>query len=351
MDILASMHALGHEQVLLSHDPSCGYFGIIAIHDTTLGPALGGTRFWKYATDEEAITDALRLARGMTYKYAVAGLEPRRRQVGHHRRQQAAGPRDALPRARPLHRDARRPLHHGRGRRHQHGGHGVRPAGDGPRGRPRSAGRGDPSPVTAYGVFVGMKASAKARWGSDSLDGQDGRGAGLRPRRLLPLPAASRGGRKLVVTDIDAENVKRVVRSSARGRWRRTRSTTSRPTFSRRARSAPSSTTRRSRSSRWRSWPAREQPVARGPARRRAGAAQHLYAPDYVQRRRRDQRVQRAHRWPGPRARRKGGEIYDTCSRSSRSRRPRRSRPISRPIASPSSASRPSEGWCGRGRE
>ena len=47
MDILASMHALGHEQVLLSHDPSCGYFGIIAIHDTTLGPALGGTRFWQ----------------------------------------------------------------------------------------------------------------------------------------------------------------------------------------------------------------------------------------------------------------------------------------------------------------
>jgi leucine dehydrogenase len=43
MDILAQMHTLGHEQVLLSHDPSCGYFGIIAIHDTTLGPALRGT--------------------------------------------------------------------------------------------------------------------------------------------------------------------------------------------------------------------------------------------------------------------------------------------------------------------
>src|SRR6478736_742815 len=74
MDILASMHALGHEQVLLSHDPSCGYFGIIAIHDTTLGPALGGTRFWQYASTDEAITDALRLARGMTYKSAVAGI-------------------------------------------------------------------------------------------------------------------------------------------------------------------------------------------------------------------------------------------------------------------------------------
>ena len=54
--------------------PRCGYFGIIAIHDTTLGPALGGTRFWQYASTDEAITDALRLARGMTYKSAVAGI-------------------------------------------------------------------------------------------------------------------------------------------------------------------------------------------------------------------------------------------------------------------------------------
>ncbi len=74
MDILAQMQALGHEQVLLSHDPSCGYSGIIAIHDTTLGPALGGTRFWHYESTDAAITDALRLARGMTYKSAVAGI-------------------------------------------------------------------------------------------------------------------------------------------------------------------------------------------------------------------------------------------------------------------------------------
>ncbi|HEU5041167.1 MAG TPA: Glu/Leu/Phe/Val dehydrogenase dimerization domain-containing protein, partial [Gemmatimonadales bacterium] len=74
MDIFGSMRTFGHEQLLLSHDPSCGYFGIIAIHDTTLGPALGGTRFWQYASTEEAVTDALRLARGMTYKSAVAGI-------------------------------------------------------------------------------------------------------------------------------------------------------------------------------------------------------------------------------------------------------------------------------------
>jgi len=63
-----------HEQVSLVYEPSSGYRGIIAIHDTTLGPALGGTRFWHYATDREALIDCLRLARGMTYKAAVAGL-------------------------------------------------------------------------------------------------------------------------------------------------------------------------------------------------------------------------------------------------------------------------------------
>ena len=63
-----------HEQVLLTYEPSCGYKGLIAIHDTSLGPALGGTRFWQYDSDTDALVDVLRLARGMTYKAAVAGL-------------------------------------------------------------------------------------------------------------------------------------------------------------------------------------------------------------------------------------------------------------------------------------
>src|SRR5918998_329014 len=65
---------MGQEQVVVCHDKDSGYRGVIAIHDTTLGPALGGCRFWSYASDEEAVTDALRLSRGMTYKNAVAGL-------------------------------------------------------------------------------------------------------------------------------------------------------------------------------------------------------------------------------------------------------------------------------------
>src|SRR5262245_42704909 len=70
-DLMAEM---GHEQVVMCHDKASGYRGVIAIHDTTLGPALGGARFWNYASDQEAFVDALRLARGMTYKNAVAGL-------------------------------------------------------------------------------------------------------------------------------------------------------------------------------------------------------------------------------------------------------------------------------------
>ena len=74
MDTFVEMQTMGHEQVVFSHEPSCGYFGIIAIHDTTLGPALGGTRVWKYENTDAALRDVLRLSRGMTYKSAVAGL-------------------------------------------------------------------------------------------------------------------------------------------------------------------------------------------------------------------------------------------------------------------------------------
>ncbi|MCA8972956.1 MAG: leucine dehydrogenase, partial [Planctomycetes bacterium] len=74
MEFFELMAEGGHEQVVLWSEPSLGYRGVIAIHDTTLGPALGGTRFWNYASGDDAIVDALRLARGMTFKASVAGL-------------------------------------------------------------------------------------------------------------------------------------------------------------------------------------------------------------------------------------------------------------------------------------
>jgi leucine dehydrogenase len=201
---------MGHEQILLSHDPSCGYLGIIAIHDTTLGPALGGTRFWQYASTDEAITDALRLARGMTYKSAVAGINlggGKSVIIGDNKRTD----REALFRA------------HGRfietlgGRYITAEDIGTSPADmeyikletDHVAGLLGLS--GDPSPVTAYGVYVGMKAAAKVRWGSDSLTGKTVavQGAGKVAYHLMQHLHAE--GAELIVTDIDAEKVRRAV--------------------------------------------------------------------------------------------------------------------------------------------
>jgi leucine dehydrogenase len=207
-DVFSRMQALGHEQVLLSHDPSCGYFGIIAIHDTTLGPALGGTRFWQYPGTEEAITDALRLSRGMTYKSAVAGINlggGKSVIIGDNKR----ADREALFRA------------HGRFIETLNGRYitaediGTSPADmeyikletDHVAGLLGLS--GDPSPVTAYGVYVGMKATAKVRWGSDRLTGKtvSVQGAGKVAHSLMQH--LHEEGARVVVTDIDGEKVRR----------------------------------------------------------------------------------------------------------------------------------------------
>ena len=210
IDIFESMDSMGHEQLLLSHDPSCGYFGIIAIHDTTLGPALGGTRFWQYGSTDEAITDALRLARGMTYKSAVAGINlggGKSVIVGDNKRSD----REALFRA------------HGRfiqtlgGRYITAEDIGTSPADmeyikletDHVAGLLGLS--GDPSPVTGYGVYVGMKAAARVRWGSDSLNGRTVavQGAGKVAHYLMQHLHTENA--RIIVTDIDGEKVKRAV--------------------------------------------------------------------------------------------------------------------------------------------
>ena len=73
-DVLEQLRARGHEQVTFCNDESSGLRAIIAIHDTTLGPAIGGVRMWPYKTESEALEDVLRLSRGMTFKAAAAGL-------------------------------------------------------------------------------------------------------------------------------------------------------------------------------------------------------------------------------------------------------------------------------------
>ncbi len=204
---------MGHEQVVFCHDKASGYRGIIAIHDTTLGPALGGTRFWNYASDDEAVTDALRLSRGMTYKNAVAGLNlggGKSVIIGDNK----TSNREMLFRA------------HGRfcdslGGRYvtaEDVGTTVEDmdfvhmetkyvAGIGSKS-------GDPSSVTAHGVFRAIQASAMERWGSDSLAGRTVaiQGCGNVGHHLAN--ELHKAGAKLIVTDIDAGRIQRVVEAT-----------------------------------------------------------------------------------------------------------------------------------------
>jgi leucine dehydrogenase len=210
MDVHEEMKHWGHEQVVFCHEASCGYFGIIVIHDTTLGPALGGTRFWNYNSTDEAVTDALRLARGMTYKAAVAGLDlggGKSVIVGDNKR----ADRETLFRA------------HGRfveslgGRYITAEDIGTSPADmEYVRGETSHVAglqnlSGDPSPVTGYGVYMGMKAAAKQRWGKDSLAGKTVLVQGAGKVAYYLCSHLHEEGARIVVTDIDAAKVKRVV--------------------------------------------------------------------------------------------------------------------------------------------
>src|SRR6184192_4366735 len=199
-----------HEQVSVYHEPSCGYRGIIAIHSTVLGPALGGTRFWSYRTDEEALVDCLRLARGMTYKAAVAGLNlggGKSVIIGDNRTTR----REALFRAHGRHVESLK----GRYITAEDVGTSTSDMEfikaetnhvTGLIGR-----SGDPSPVTAYGVYRGVKACARYRYGSDSLAGKSValQGCGSVGYHLAKLLFAE--GAVITCTDIDPQRVKRVV--------------------------------------------------------------------------------------------------------------------------------------------
>lgn len=201
---------MGHEQVVFCHDRASGYRGIIAIHDTTLGPALGGCRFWNYASDESAFTDALRLSRGMTYKNAVAGLNlggGKSVILGDNKTKN----REMLFRA------------HGRfvdslGGRYvtaEDVGTTVEDmdfvhmetkfvSGIGSRS-------GDPSSVTAHGVFRAIEASAFEKWGSDSLAGKTVAIQGCGHVGSYLALELHQAGARLVVTDIDNARVQAVV--------------------------------------------------------------------------------------------------------------------------------------------
>jgi len=210
MQLFDTIASMGHEQLVICNDSSAGYRGIIAVHSTTLGPALGGTRFWQYASDEEAIVDALRLARGMTYKNAVAGLNlggGKSVIIGNNK----TADREMIFRA------------HGRFVESL-GGRYITAEDVGTSTADMDfvhmetknvsglAGRsGDPSPVTAHGVFRAIQASARERWGSDDLSTRTVSVQGAGHVGYYLAKELHEAGAKLVVTDIDVERVKQVV--------------------------------------------------------------------------------------------------------------------------------------------
>lgn len=172
--VLESMSAMNHEQVVFCHDKETGLKAIIAIHNTVLGPSLGGTRMWMYKNDNEALTDVLRLSRGMTFKASISGLNlggGKAVIIGDSKKDKTEAlfrrfgqfvnslggkyitAEDVGTSTKDMEYVAKETKH--------------------VTGLPESmGGGGDPSPVTAYGVYMGMKAAAKQVWGNDSLTGK-----------------------------------------------------------------------------------------------------------------------------------------------------------------------------------
>lgn len=200
----------GYERVVWGTDEAANYQGIVVVHSTALGPALGGTRYWSYKTEDEAMTDVLRLARGMTYKNALAGLP-----IGGGKsivvNNGKAADREQLFRA------------HGRLVNSFDGKYitaedvGTSPADmeyilketNYVAGLQGSS--GDPSPHTARGVFRAMQAAAKHKWGSDDLSGKIVALQGCGHVGYFLAGELTRVGAKLIVTDVDSAKVKRVV--------------------------------------------------------------------------------------------------------------------------------------------
>ncbi|MFI0987992.1 Leu/Phe/Val dehydrogenase [Streptomyces exfoliatus] len=202
----------GHEQVVLCQDRATGLKAVIALHSTALGPALGGTRFYPYATEAEAIADALNLARGMSYKNAMAGLD--------HGGGKAViiGDPEKIKSEELL-------LAYGRFVASL-GGRYVTACDVGTyvadmdvvarenqwtTGRsPENGGAGDSSVLTAFGVFQGMRASAQTLWGDPTLRGRKVGVAGVGKVGHYLVEHLLQDGAEVVITDVREESVRRI---------------------------------------------------------------------------------------------------------------------------------------------
>lgn len=211
-EVAVSVTPFGHEQVVFCHDRATGLRAIIAIYSTALGPALGGTRFFPYESEAAALHDVLELSRGMAYKNALAGLD--------------LGGGKAVIWGDPV-RDKTEPLLRAYGRFVQSlGGRYITACDVGTyvedmdvvaretrfaTGRsPEHGGAGDSSVLTAYGVFLGMRAAARYRWGNDELAGKRVAvaGAGKVGRHLIThLVEASA---EILVADVNAAPLEQI---------------------------------------------------------------------------------------------------------------------------------------------
>jgi valine dehydrogenase (NAD+) len=201
-----------HEQVVFCHDPASGLRAIIALHSTALGPGLGGTRFYPYASTDEALRDVLNLSRGMTYKNALAGLD-----LGGGKAVIIGDP--ATAKTEQLLRAYGRFVQSLNGRYltacdvgtfSEDMDHIAREC-DYVTGRTVAhGGAGDSSVLTAYGVFQGMRASAEAVWGEPTLAGRVVGIAGVGKVGRHLVRHLTEDGAEVVVTDVNAEAVLRV---------------------------------------------------------------------------------------------------------------------------------------------
>jgi leucine dehydrogenase len=201
-----------HEQVVFCHNKDVGLKAIIAIHNTALGPALGGTRMWNYKTEDEALTDVLRLSKGMSYKAAAAGLN-----LGGGKAVIIGDPKTQKSEA--MFRSFGRFVNSLNGRyiTAEDVGTTVREMEyifmETPwvTGIPKAfGGSGDPSPYTAHGVLMGIKASAKEKLGTDSLKGVRIAVQGLGNVGYHLVEYLAKEQAIVTATDIDSDKLKKV---------------------------------------------------------------------------------------------------------------------------------------------
>ncbi len=207
--VISQMSLMGHEEILFCNDQVTGLKAIIAVHNTVLGPALGGTRMWMYANEMEALKDVLRLSKGMTYKNSISGLN-----LG-------GGKAVIIGDARSMKSEAlfRR---FGKFVDSLAGNYitaedvGISPSDmqwvnmetKHVAGLPGKS--GDPSPVTAYGVYMGIKACAKEQFGSDSLSGKTIAVQGVGHVGEYLVKHLTEEKANVVITDIHEETLLRV---------------------------------------------------------------------------------------------------------------------------------------------